>query len=103
MHAKVVCKYFNTRQVNTQLCRNLAFDLTMSTVNISILESEPVNSRIGMVAAFEVGGDGTTTFIRYRILEIDPLVDPPPVEVTPPFRINSAELTVNNPDPLKYT
>ena len=72
---------------------NLTFDLSVSTEAISINEGTPVNTMIGMVVAFEVGGDRDTTFIRYRILDIEP------AEVTAPFRINSetGEIFVNAP------
>ena len=72
---------------------NLTFDLSLSTDTISINEGTPVNTMVGMVVAFEVGGDRDTTFIRYRILDIEP------AEVTPPFRVNSetGEIFVNAP------
>ena len=72
---------------------NLTFDLSLSTDDISINEGTPVNTMVGMVVAFEAGGDRDTTFIRYRILDIEPM------EVNPPFRVNSetGEIFVNAP------
>ena len=76
---------------------DLAFDLGVTTTNITIFENEAIGARpVGVALAFEVGGLGITAFIRYRFLQIysTSTLLPEPIN---PFRINevSGEIFVN--------
>lgn len=63
-----------------------------------VLESTAVGTEILTVSAFEVGGSGDTTFIRYRFVNIVSTTTGL-AEVPPPFAVNgeTGVITVNSP------
>ena len=83
--------------INVYVITPPATDLAFNPiVNPMILESTPVGSEVLTVSAFEVGGDGDTTFIRYRFVDIVSGTTGM-VEVPSPFIVNeiSGIITVN--------
>lgn len=74
---------------------DLAFNpITDPTVN----ETTPVGTEVLTVSAFEVGGDGDTTFIRYRFVNIVSITSGM-VEVPLPFAVDAVTgvVSVNSP------